>query len=222
MTSCFDETLTAKDSTQESQRVRSDIALKMVVGEGAAPSRLANLAISGVYKTPLHGWCYPPSSEVVLWDQISRNRFYQLFALTGAHSASSDLISWYFSKLAGTKTKPSILANPPRSTILSPRLFSEMALICSRPMRFLNVHRPTRVRPSTKSWPMVMLPPLKDVKAHQAPITTGMIKVSITGWCFKCNRLSMIQRKPNMKQVIARNTTAFTAQDGLTSKREIS
>jgi hypothetical protein len=30
-----------------------------VVGEGAAPSRLANLAISGVYKTPLHGWCYP-------------------------------------------------------------------------------------------------------------------------------------------------------------------
>jgi len=37
MTSCFDETLTAKDSTQESQRVRSDIALKMVVGEGAAP-----------------------------------------------------------------------------------------------------------------------------------------------------------------------------------------
>ena len=50
--------------------------LKMVVGEGAAPSRLANLAISGAYKTPLHGWCYPPSSEVVLWDRSSQGRFY--------------------------------------------------------------------------------------------------------------------------------------------------
>jgi hypothetical protein len=49
------------------------------VGEGAAPSRLANLAISGAYKTPLHGWCYPPSSEVVLWDRISQGGFYQLF-----------------------------------------------------------------------------------------------------------------------------------------------
>ena len=52
------------------------MALKMVVGEGAAPSRLANLAISGAYKTPLHGWCYPPSSEVVLSGRISRHRFY--------------------------------------------------------------------------------------------------------------------------------------------------
>jgi hypothetical protein len=31
-----------------------------VVGEGAAPSRHAYLAFTGVYKTPLHGWCYPP------------------------------------------------------------------------------------------------------------------------------------------------------------------
>jgi len=51
----------------------------LVVGEGAAPSRLANLAISGAYKTPLHGWCYPPSSEVVLWGRISQAGFYQLF-----------------------------------------------------------------------------------------------------------------------------------------------
>lgn len=194
----------------------------MVVGEGAAPSRLANLAISGAYKTPLHGWCYPPSSGIVLWDQISRNRFYQLFTLTGAHSASSDLISWYFSMLAGIKTKPSILANPPRSMTLSPRLFSEIDLICSRPMRFLNVHRPIRVRPSMKSWPIITLPPLKAVKAHQAPTTTGMIKVSIPGRCAQCNRLSMIQRKPNIKHVMARNTAAFSVQDGLTSRRDMS
>src|ERR1041385_2627826 len=38
----------------------------MVVGEGAAPSRHANLAFSGAYKTLLHGWCYPPMCEVVL------------------------------------------------------------------------------------------------------------------------------------------------------------
>jgi hypothetical protein len=63
-----------------------------VVGEGAAPSRLANLAISGAYKTPLHGWCYPPSSEVVLWDRISQAGFYQLFTW-GAQCANSDLIS---------------------------------------------------------------------------------------------------------------------------------
>ena len=30
--------------------------VEVVVGEGAAPSRHANLAFSGVYKTPLHGW----------------------------------------------------------------------------------------------------------------------------------------------------------------------
>jgi hypothetical protein len=28
------------------------------VGEGAAPSRHANLAFCGVYKAPLHGCCY--------------------------------------------------------------------------------------------------------------------------------------------------------------------
>jgi hypothetical protein len=38
----------------------------MVVGEGAAPSRHANLAFPGAYKTPLHGWCYPPVRKVVL------------------------------------------------------------------------------------------------------------------------------------------------------------
>jgi len=37
------------------------------VGEGAAPSRHADLAFTGVYKTPLHGWCYPPFGRVVLW-----------------------------------------------------------------------------------------------------------------------------------------------------------
>lgn len=31
----------------------------MVEDESAALSRLANRAISRVYKTPLHGWCYP-------------------------------------------------------------------------------------------------------------------------------------------------------------------
>ena len=54
---------------------RSQYGSEMVVGEGAAPSRLANLAISGAYKTPLHGWCYPPSSEVVLWVRISQGHF---------------------------------------------------------------------------------------------------------------------------------------------------
>jgi len=33
---------------------------RLVVGEGAAPSRHANLAFSRAYKAPLHGWCYPP------------------------------------------------------------------------------------------------------------------------------------------------------------------
>ena len=37
-----------------------------MVGEGAAPSRHANQAFSGVYKTPPHGWCYPPFCRVVL------------------------------------------------------------------------------------------------------------------------------------------------------------
>jgi len=39
--------------------------LGLVVDEGAAPSRHANLAFSRVYKTPLHGWCYPPWIGVV-------------------------------------------------------------------------------------------------------------------------------------------------------------
>jgi hypothetical protein len=43
----------------------------LVVGEGAAPSRHADLAFTGVYKTPLHGWCYPPMREIVLSGQIS-------------------------------------------------------------------------------------------------------------------------------------------------------
>jgi hypothetical protein len=45
--------------------------LRLVVGEGAAPSRHAYLAFTGVYKTPLHGWCYPPICGVVLWIQIA-------------------------------------------------------------------------------------------------------------------------------------------------------
>ena len=43
-----------------------------MVGEGAAPSRHANLASSGVYKTPPHGWCYPPFCRVVLSGQSPR------------------------------------------------------------------------------------------------------------------------------------------------------
>ncbi len=43
-----------------------------MVGEGAAPSRHANLAFSGVYKTPPHGWCYPPFRRVVLSDRSSQ------------------------------------------------------------------------------------------------------------------------------------------------------
>jgi len=43
----------------------------LVVGEGAAPSRHANLAFPGVYKTPLHGWCYPPRGGIVLWGPSS-------------------------------------------------------------------------------------------------------------------------------------------------------
>lgn len=38
---------------------------ELVVGEGAAPSRHADLAFTGVYKTPLHGWCYPPFGRVL-------------------------------------------------------------------------------------------------------------------------------------------------------------
>jgi hypothetical protein len=37
----------------------------LVAGEGAAPSRHANLAFPGVYKTPLHGWRYPAICGVV-------------------------------------------------------------------------------------------------------------------------------------------------------------
>jgi hypothetical protein len=33
------------------------------------PSRHADLAFTGVYKTPLHGWCYPPFGRVVLSGQ---------------------------------------------------------------------------------------------------------------------------------------------------------
>ena len=91
--SCFDEIVWSKDSPEHFQPPAFHIDSEMVVGEGAAPSRLANLAISGVYKTPLHGWCYPPSSEVVLWDLISQDRFYQLFTFIGAHCASVALIS---------------------------------------------------------------------------------------------------------------------------------
>ena len=45
------------------------MTIGLVVGEGAAPSRHANQAFSGAYKTPLHGWCYPPYCRVVLSDQ---------------------------------------------------------------------------------------------------------------------------------------------------------
>jgi len=64
-----------------------------------------------------------------------------------------------------------------------------------------------------KSGPMVTLPPLNKVKAHQAPTITGMIKVAITGWCFEYDRLSMIQRMPNMEQVIARKIAAVSPYD---------
>jgi hypothetical protein len=37
----------------------------LVVGEGAALSRHADLAFAGVYKTPLHGWCYSPFRRVL-------------------------------------------------------------------------------------------------------------------------------------------------------------
>jgi hypothetical protein len=73
MPTCFDEIAESKDSSRQFQPPALTSISEMVVGEGAAPSRLANLAISGAYKTPLHGWCYPPSSKVVLWDRISRN-----------------------------------------------------------------------------------------------------------------------------------------------------
>jgi len=72
---CLDEIARSKDSPGQFGPPGSHIDSAVVVGEGAAPSRLANLAISGVYKTPLHGWCYPPWSEVVLWDQISQGHF---------------------------------------------------------------------------------------------------------------------------------------------------
>jgi hypothetical protein len=45
--------------------IRAKSRRGVVVGEGAAPSRHANLAFTGVYKTPLHGWCYPPLGRVV-------------------------------------------------------------------------------------------------------------------------------------------------------------
>jgi hypothetical protein len=41
------------------------------VGEGAAPSRHANLAFTRAYKAPPHGWCYPPVGRVLLRDQAS-------------------------------------------------------------------------------------------------------------------------------------------------------
>lgn len=46
----------------------------MVVGEGAAPSRHANLAFSRAYKTPLHGWCCPPFCGIVLLVRSSLDR----------------------------------------------------------------------------------------------------------------------------------------------------
>jgi hypothetical protein len=48
----------------------------MVVGEGAAPSRHVDLAFTGVYKTPPHGWCYPPLGRVVLWVQKAPAQIY--------------------------------------------------------------------------------------------------------------------------------------------------
>jgi hypothetical protein len=76
MPTWLDEIASSKDSSQQFGPPALPTISEVVVGEGAAPSRLANLAISGVYKTPLHGWCYPPWSEVVLLDRISRSRFY--------------------------------------------------------------------------------------------------------------------------------------------------
>jgi phosphatidylserine decarboxylase len=50
----------------DEEQFRIQSVKKLVVGEGAAPSRHANLAFSRVYKAPLHGWCYPPWCGVVL------------------------------------------------------------------------------------------------------------------------------------------------------------
>jgi hypothetical protein len=47
-----------------------------VVGEGAAPSRHANLAFTGAYKAPLHGWCYPPFCRVLSKDRVSYHSSY--------------------------------------------------------------------------------------------------------------------------------------------------
>jgi len=49
----------------------------VVVGEGAAPSRHANLAFTRVYKTPPHGWCYPPYCRVVLEARVACEQVYQ-------------------------------------------------------------------------------------------------------------------------------------------------
>ena len=55
---------------QQLESIKRDAAKDLRVGTnktevGAVPSRHANLAFTGVYKTPLHGWCYPPFGRVV-------------------------------------------------------------------------------------------------------------------------------------------------------------
>jgi hypothetical protein len=49
----------------------------LVVGEGAAPSRLANLAISGVYKAPLHGGVLPTMSRSRIIGSKVTTKLYQ-------------------------------------------------------------------------------------------------------------------------------------------------
>ena len=62
----------------------------------------------------------------------------QRWVCTDAQPLRIDLISWYSGIVAGTKTKPIILAaNLLRSITKRPRLSSEMDLIFSLPMRFL-------------------------------------------------------------------------------------
>ena len=61
---------------------------------------------------------------------------------SGTHPLRIDFISWYSGIVAGIKINPSILAaNSPRSITHKPRLLSEMDLIFSRQMRFLNVNQ---------------------------------------------------------------------------------
>jgi hypothetical protein len=142
----------------------------------------------------------------------------QRWLCTGAHPVRIDLISWYSGILAGTKTKPSILAaNLPRSITHSPCLFSEMHLIRSLAMRLFTVNQLNRMRPSTKSGPMIKLPPLarlsRSRQPNTTPNTTGIIRVTTKDSRSQCIKLSMIQRKPNTKKETAKHRPVLFHRD---------